>query len=222
MPSGKDILFFSDTIFDIDLGIIEVMKKKYSNPKLVKTNILNADPLFFKSYLIEDCTTNILDSVLVDEAKSSSTDLYNDILKNDYLNVIRAAPMTGLMNLVLLHKEAENNTNIKPVVICKSELETNILHSLNQDIETILCKTEDDLKEIMLERFTRIHVRHIQDLYNLKFENIEGKSLIVLSYRFNFELSNKDRLLDKYTALLSDVNEFQVMIPYLDYACPEG
>lgn len=218
MPSGKDILFFADTIFDIDIGVAELVKSKFITSEYINHEVAKEPVDHLKYWIVEKCHNNIMDKLLKKEyqSNSSSYNIYNDIIKNYYDKVIELSPVTGLINLLLLHKEAELNTGISPVVLCRSKLEEQRIKSYNINIETILVESDTDIKTIQLNRFTRIIVRRMEDIIKLNIGNLQAKSILVLSYRFNFEVTNSALLLEKYT-IFPNINNYQAIMPYPDY-----
>lgn len=222
MPSGKDILFFSDTIFDIDLGIIKYMQKNCSESKYLDLDKLNNDNLFFISYLIEECNTNILDSIFKDEYKQDTPNLYNELITTKYQEIIKLSPMTNILDMIITFKKAELNTGIIPVVSCKEQCEIDKIKEIDQSIDCQFNCTDNDIFDLDLNRYTRIFIRNIKDIMKFDiYDKLLGKDIVVLSYRYNFELNNPIKLLEKYTSV-ADVNILESAIPYTGYIPPLG
>lgn len=222
MPSGKDILFLSDTLFDIDIGVIRYLQKYCNNSEFLDLDKLNSDDLFFVSYLMDDCVNNIIDSVIKEDYKESSESLYKEIIDTKYKEVIKLSPMTHLLDMIFAFKNAELNTGIVPVVVCKDQFEVDKIKEFNQNIECLITSTDSDIFNLNLNRFTRIFIRNIKDILKFDLENkLLGKSIVILSYRYNFELNNPIKILEEYTAI-SDVNIIESAIPYIGYTPPVG
>lgn len=213
MSSGKDILFFSDTIFDIDLGVFGYFYTHLFNSPYFDQEKLLKTPEMLKSYLVLDCLTNILDFALKPQFRGTSDSLFREALDKHYQEIVNFSPYTDILKIVLAQLDSQASINISPVVLCRSEFEIELLHKINNNIECILCPTDKDIMELSLKRFTRILLRRVTDIPKFSPKELGGKNIVILSYRYNFEVNNIIELRKEYVNTLL-ANEFESMIPY--------
>ena len=71
---SSNILYYSESIIDIDLGVVRFIKKNFSNSKYMDQAILkNNDELFYKSLLVSRESPNPL-SVIINPIYKDSAD----------------------------------------------------------------------------------------------------------------------------------------------------
>lgn len=220
MQSGNNILFLADTIIDTDIGIFNLLKTKYTDSTWVNKWFLeNASEESIKSILIDSCEANLVRYILNADISYKADELYSDIMTNHYDEVIaNSVIMPDMLKLVKTYRESELSSNIKPMVLCRCQAESDFIHRYDEFIETTVI---EDFGLFMTKPYCRMIVRHIEDLDKFDLLTIEGKSIIVLGYRYNFELNDDTKLLEKYT-MISDINVFEIIVPYTDYIPPEG
>ena len=62
---SSNILYYSESIIDIDLGVVRFIKKNFSNSKYMDQDILkNNDELFYKSLLVSRENPNPLSVII--------------------------------------------------------------------------------------------------------------------------------------------------------------
>ena len=81
--------------------------------------------------------------------------------------------------MVTFLKEA---TSITITVLCKSELESNFIKSLNSNLNTIV---KPNRKDILLDDYTVLYIKYFP--YALQYGNINGKHIYIANARYNME-----------------------------------
>lgn len=213
------ILFTSESLFDINIGLVSLVYKEYDNPNIIKSEFKDVAVSFLQQYLLEQALEpNILEIIFKD--KTISKDYYDLFLKDEWLNIIKQSPTTSIVELIKTYKISKGATNINPVILSRSEEERAFIASLIKNIDIIVCPNEE-LNKFDLGMFSKIVVGDIRFLSNFNLERIAGKSILVLAYRYNFDVDNDSKLLSTIS-YISDINEFETALPYIDYEPPVG
>lgn len=218
--AGIDNLFFADAIIDIDIGIFNLIKKEYNKEGFVNPNIKFFNDKFIKSYLVEECTDNIMRLLIHPDKINNADKIYKELLETKYKEIVDLSPTTDILKLVVSYSNYKSSTNITPVIVCKNKVEEEYLKRLDFNTDIVLI---EDYSKIILEPYTRIILRDIRDIHKIGIARIRGKNLLILKYRFNFE-KDKDKeqyLLIGYT-VISDINIFEISFPYIDIDKIEG
>ena len=114
---SSNILYYSESIIDIDLGVVRFIKKNFSNSKYMDQDILkNNDELFYKSLLVSRENPNPLSVIINPIYKDSADSLYNEILEANYDEILEmTSPLalfpifinsieSGFLNVSILYK----------------------------------------------------------------------------------------------------------------------
>lgn len=216
----SSVLFTSESLFDTNIGLISLLYKEYNNPVLIKQEFKDASISFFQQYLIEEALDpNILE--LAFKNPESSKEYYDLFLKEQWLNIVKLSPTTSMLDLIRTYKISKGATNINPVLLCRTEEEKVYISSnLVKDIDMVVCPIEE-LNSFDLGLYAKIVVGNIRFLSNFDLLRIEGKNILTLGYRYNFDADNDKKLLSSIS-YISDINEFEVALPYIDYEPPAG
>jgi len=212
--NSNTILITFDSVFNIHLGLINLIKENFNNDKFMNVDLFNNDDEFFKMLLLTTKETNPLKLLLKEDKLNQADSIYNAFMDKEYNNILKNASVTGIYGLILTYLKTGEGL-IKPKVLCKNELEQQYINQLNISIPTVI----GELDKIDLSQFSSIFIKDIRDL--LKIENLEGKNIFVLSYLNNFEEDNKTLLMEVLIRY-GDLNEFRVANAYPDIKQPAG
>ncbi|MGL5327905.1 MAG: hypothetical protein ACRDD7_01465, partial [Peptostreptococcaceae bacterium] len=82
MEIYNNILVEFDSIIDIDLGLLKLMKEEYNNPKFINIGYLNIPEWVIKKELIEREDENPLSLILHTDYIKEKDNLYNQFIED--------------------------------------------------------------------------------------------------------------------------------------------
>lgn len=191
---NNNILIYFDMLIDTDIGIYEVMKRKYNNPNIVKPIINNIDIDTLLVLLKEERYDNILD-IFIDSEKYNTKDLYNQLMEQEYDNIIKYSILTDvyrLMNVYIM------SNVVSVTVLCKNEQEEQLIKKINKNFSTVIL--DDNLK---INDFDSIFLKNYKDIVFLK--KIHCKNIFICDYQNNIDEEEKIPL-SNITAIVGKTN----------------
>lgn len=191
----NNILVYFNMIVDTDIGIYEVVKRKYNNPNLIDPiiNTISIDALLLR--LKEERYNNILD-MFMDSEKYNTEDLYNQLIDQEYDNILKYSLVTDvyrLMNVYIM------SNVISVTVLCKNKQEEQIIKKMNKNFSTVIL--DDDLK---IEDYDSIFLKNYKDIVFLK--NIHCKNIFICDYQNNIDEKENIPLSD-ITTIIGKTND---------------
>ena len=211
---SSNILYYSESIIDIDLGFVRFIKKNFSNSKYMDQDILkNNDELFYKSLLVSRENPNPLSVVINPIYKDSIDSLYNEILEANYDEILEmTSPLalfpifinsieSGFLNVSILYKNEHEKQYIKKML--PEEKSFNMLYRYDPKVN--------------LDLFNCIYMKNFSDILTTK---LLTKDVFVLGYRYNLE-HGEDRVLK--LDILNQVHrsvQLHIVTPYKNFIEP--
>lgn len=211
---SSSILYFFDSLIDLDLAMVKYIKQNYANTRFIDREVIsNNDAVFFKALLLERENKNPLSVLLREEFLSSADSLYNEIISSEeeYAKVLELATPLALYTLLGMSIKSKLVTC---TVMCKNEQEKLYIKSLMPEVYTILSNSE----EFSINNYNCIYVKDFSEL--VKYIPFVAKDVYVLGYRFNLE-HNEDLILKANTyAKFSKSIKFHLVTPYSKFIKP--
>ncbi len=185
-----DILIPFDLLVDTDIGVLKVIERDYNDDRYfnidrIKDNDYNdLDDNTFYFLLTYRNYINPL-YLITDEkmlSKEDIDDLYNQLLKEKYIDILQLSKTTAIYNI--FHYGMMHNENpFKLTVLCKNELDVEYLKEINFKCKTIIINNKNDLYKLNMNEYEHIYVKNIEDLSY--FNKMEMKNIYIANYRFN-------------------------------------
>ncbi len=185
---SNKVLFLFDVLFDLDIGLFNLIKKEYRNKDLLHIKLLDTIPMNELKYLcIHRQDPNPL-SVIVNTDVVSEDDmdsLHAQFMYERYSDIVKYSIPTNVCKL--LYRLANVDNNISTVYIaCKDAEEVkqirNILKNLPKETYNFV-PYHDLISEIDTSKYDTIFIKSYYDILRLK--DIEGKNIMVADCDFN-------------------------------------
>ena len=196
-------LFSFHSIYDIDIGLVNLIREKYLNDKVF-------DPLFFKQSklkIISDMYRRTESNPLTvfakpDISKEDLDDYYNQFLEKEYQYIYDQCVSTEILNYIDFFTE---DKEINPTILCYNDYEQKIVKD-----ETILKQLkiqrldENNLLSVDIQRsYSEFYVKRVEELDI--FDKVLDMSFYISSFGPNFELNDKNEKVIKQTKVI-DIN----------------
>ena len=175
-------------IIDTDVGLIRVIDKKYHNSDVFHSSMLSAPvkPLIYN--LVNRPVINPLCIVMIDKSDTNTMDLlYEQFIEDEYENIVGNSVTTDLFSALKLFMQ---NEAVCPTILCKNEIEANIIAKLDfngKTVPTVIGTLEENCGF-----YDPIYVKDFRELPKL---NLRGKNIYVADYLFNFMNKDNSRVL---------------------------
>ena len=197
-------LFEFDSIVDINLAVIHMMKYGGFDKEYLVDTWWMADDYFYRNQLLKMKQKNPLSLIM--KEKYVSDVLYQDILDSDELHLYYTPnSVMGLFRILMFGDYAE------PVVVCKNKWERTYIQRLGFKDDLIMM-AED---KINYKGYGAYYTGDIRSI-GKRLDNPKGLALKVLRYKYNME--DKEGLempLFKEAFMFSDLNKFYFVDPYV-------
>ena len=200
------ILVEFDMLIDLDLAIFKYIKDKYNNPTYVDQNIIKMhdERQIIQMMLNRQCI-NPLEILIPD---MEVLELYHDIMNNHMDELLQYAKASDLFGLMITFLREASSLEI--TVLCKSQLESDFIKSLNNRLNTVVYK---NYKNVPVNTYTILYIKYYPSV--LEYNTIEGKHIYISNARYNMEPdSNMPTIV--ISGLVGDVNIIHMIDMYKD------
>ena len=200
------ILVEFDMLIDLDLAIFKYIKDKYNNPNYVDQNIIKMhdERQIIQMMLNRQCI-NPLEILIPD---MEVLELYHDIMNNHMDELLQYAKASDLFGLMITFLREASSLEI--TVLCKSQLESDFIKSLNNRLNTVVYK---NYKNVPVNTYTILYIKYYPSV--LEYNTIEGKHIYISNARYNMEPdSNMPTIV--ISGLVGDVNIIHMIDVYKD------
>lgn len=198
------ILVEFDFLIDLDLGLFKYIKAEYNNPDYIDQNIIQMhdEKQIIQMMLNRECINPL--EILIPNMETLN--LYNDIINNhmgEILKYSKACDLFGLMITFL--KEA---SSLEITVLCKSQIESDFIKSLNNNLNTIIYR---NYKNVPVNNYTVLYIKYYPSV--LEYNHIAGKHIYISNARYNMEPGTNIPTIALST-LVGDINIVHVIDMY--------
>lgn len=213
MPAttANSVLIPFNTIIDIDIGLLRVIKEEFNNDKYLYTSLLTADTNGLRQLLYEREEPNPLNFLLKDEWLSSSDSLYSDFMDKSLDKIIKKSSPNAIKSLVdtfFISKLVDID------ILCSNNYEKDHISKIyhKQNLSIIV---ESDYSNIDISKYDTIFIKVYQDI--LKFTNLLGKNIYLLDYKFNINLDHNKNIRPRIDieSLICQANQTILISPYV-------
>ena len=200
------ILVEFDMLIDLDLAIFKYIKDKYNNPNYVDQNIIKMhdERQIIQMMLNRQCI-NPLEILIPD---MEVLELYHDIMNNHMDELLQYAKASDLFGLMITFLREASSLEI--TVLCKSQLESDFIKSLNNRLNTVVYK---NYKNVPVNTYTILYIKYYPSV--LEYNTIEGKHIYISNARYNMEPDSNTPTI-AISALVGDVNIIHMIDMYKD------
>lgn len=211
---SSNILFYFESIVDIDLGFIRFIRKNFKNSRYMDQDILkNNDEMFYKSLLVSRTNPNPLSTIINPIYKDSIDSLYNEILEASYDEIL---DMTSPLAIFPIFINSIKSGFLNVSILCKNEHEKQYIKKMLPEEKSFNILFRNDTK-VNLDLFNCIYMKDFSDILATR---LLTKDVFVLGYRYNLE-SNEDRVLK--LDILNQVHrsvQLHIVTPYKNFIEP--
>ena len=216
--AGKQLTALTfDSIFDTDIGVIKVMLDKYANPKFIDNELLGMSTIrtddTIKYLLAVRNKKNPLTAILKQEYIESADDLYNQVFKEDFQDIISNSQPSAIYTVV--QALMQTNSNMDFTIICDAPVQADIIKALDPKLKTVVIPEEYNYK--CFHDYDNIFIKDFMDMLRTEYP-VTKKNIYLSRLIFNMspvmgELvpkmeinvivgrANKIMLIDYYTNL---------------------
>ena len=200
------ILVEFDMLVDLDLAIFKYIKDKYNNPDYVDQNIIKMhdERQIIQMMLNRQCI-NPLEILIPD---MEVLELYHDIMNNHMDELLQYAKASDLFGLMITFLREASSLEI--TVLCKSQLESDFIKSLNNRLNTVVYK---NYKNVPVNTYTILYIKYYPSV--LEYNTIEGKHIYISNARYNMEPDSNMPTI-AISGLVGDVNIIHMIDMYKD------
>ena len=200
------ILVEFDMLIDLDLAIFKYIKDKYNNPNYVDQNIIKMhdERQIIQMMLNRQCI-NPLEILIPD---MEVLELYHDIMNNHMDELLQYAKASDLFGLMITFLREASSLEI--TVLCKSQLESDFIKSLNNRLNTVVYK---NYKNVPVNTYTILYIKYYPSV--LEYNTIEGKHIYISNARYNMEPDSNMPTI-AISGLVGDVNIIHMIDMYKD------
>ena len=216
--AGKQLTALTfDSVFDTDIGVIKVMLDKYANPKFIDNELLGMSTIrtddTIKYLLAVRNKKNPLTAILKQEYIESADDLYNQVFKEDFQDIISNSQPSAIYTVV--QALMQTNSNMDFTIICDAPVQADIIKALDPKLKTVVIPEEYNYK--CFHDYDNIFIKDFMDMLRTEYP-VTKKNIYLSRLIFNMspvmgELvpkmeinvivgrANKIMLIDYYTNL---------------------
>lgn len=198
------VLISFDSIIDIDLGLINMIKKDYNDANLFNIVHLNLPKKNLLYELVNRNNKNPLSAIIQNTYKDNIDNIYEQFLQKEYNNILDNSEPTDLFKLIDIYSK----TNLISVnILCKNLYEKQIINKYNLRCGYVYYTDNN----IDVSSYDSIYIKNYTDCGLL--DNLFGKIIYICNYKFNFD---KDNNIFKDTLSLSmdNINKISIIDIY--------
>lgn len=204
-------LFDFDSLVDLNLSVVRMIRDSYYNEKYFHPSIKN-DDYFHKCRLLTMKDKNPLKLYLNEDFMDNADDIYEEMLNDKELENFYS-PFDTIELVYMTSKVSFINVS----VLCRNENDEKFINSLNLNTKTIISEKRIDINK----KYDTYYFSDINDIDN-KLLNPKGIYFKVLRFKYNME--DKDGIeipkVEKLKAYMKN-NKFSFVDPYKNVILPE-
>lgn len=217
MPSAiNSAVTTFESVFDLNVGLINVVKKHYGKDKEhFNCDLLDLPDDDIAYGILTLRSDNPVDFIINDKYKDSSDSLRDQIFEKYYSEIIELSRPTSLFDLFKAFKIVGGGNMVNAVVACKDEQQLQFIKKKIPTIDAVV----KEYKDIDRETYGAIYINKFTTLS--EFDRVLGKTIFLLNYHYNFE-EDGSSLNKDYYKVYSEFNEIRVMDTFTNLQLCEG
>lgn len=214
-------LFDFQILCDTDLGLYRLIKRDFYDRSIFNNYLFDSNDLkFIKTMIMCRDKVNPLhifckENVMTDEELDN---LYEQFLTEEYDNILKLSPPTGIMSIASLSNSFDNV--VYGTVLCKTEQEKQWIEKYDKNLKCII----GNLIGFDIKSYDTIYIKELYSLTVLKQESIRLKNIIFPKFLFNLEVGthNVEIPLVEISKKYYKNNKFLIVNTYRDIEIPLG
>lgn len=199
----NNILVDFDLLIDKDFGLIQLLKKDYSDNGFIDDIIFKMKDKILLGELLQRKNKNPLSIAFKKEYLQSIDSLYNEFIELEFDNILKYSLKTNILDLVKTYIETSSSA---VTVICKNKSEEQFINKYK--LKTIIC---DNLSKLDISEFDSIFIKEYSKV--TEFKNLSAKNIFIGRYNFNLE-DDEYTPKEEISVLVADVNIISVIDVY--------
>lgn len=199
----NNILVDFDLLIDKDFGLIQLLKKDYSDNGFIDDIIFKMKDKILLGELLQRKNKNPLSIAFKKEYLQSIDSLYNEFIELEFDNILKYSLKTNILDLVKTYIETSSSV---VTVICKNKSEEQFINKYK--LKTIIC---DNLSKLDISEFDSIFIKEYSKV--TEFTNLSAKNIFIGRYNFNLE-DDEYTPKEEISVLVADVNIISVIDVY--------
>lgn len=198
-----------DLLVDTDMGILKFIQFNYQGNSNYYPGIMSMvehdHNIFLFDVLKNRPFPNPLSAIVKEEKMIiiNPDEMLNNLISSGdtYKEILKYSTSTSLLELV--GKSLFLQDAVRYDVICRNKMEEEELlnryrRMFDKEIIPLNIIIEEDYSKINLSEYGNLYIKYLDDLEKYNKEQIEGKNIFIINYRFNVvnenDVSNKDSL----------------------------
>lgn len=209
-----------DALYDLAFGVIKYIKNYANDVNVFDQNVINANGITLLNMLHSRRDYNPLYTALKEEYTSDAEEvqnLYDDIMKNRYKEVLQNSIKTDIFGLIKLYCSVDWLASID--ILCNKSIEEQFISEIIDSCNIIYTGFETDINEydvLIVNDYTNVLKYYMNN-------PIRGKEIILFDNTYNMEPDRDDGMpLMKVSGFVSDVNRIKTICPYAKFQPAKG
>lgn len=197
-----------DLIYDMDYGLMHLIKEKYRDSDTFFLGIVDADDKDLIYQLVNRTNSNPLSICARNLSSSDMELLYQDFLNKEYQTIVDHSIKTNLHKAVNIFC---NSGTVTPSILCKNEIEENTILNDHELKGCTVLLNKDGYANFDTDLYDPIYFKCFSDA--LRCRTLDAKNIYIANYRFNLSTDDDNRLIPEKTLsiLLLDHNRGSVV-----------
>ena len=199
-------LFSFYSIFDIDIGLVNVIKKRYLNPKVFNTEFFDQPRLKIISEMYRRKEYNPLTVFAKDDISKEDLDAYyDDFLDKEYEGICDDSVITEVINYIDMFR---SDRDINPTILCYRDYEVKIVKEEPRLSNAKILRLQPDgtiyVKDQRL--FSEFYCKMVEEVD--LFDKVIDLSFYISSFGPNFDYDKEDNPTIKITNVIKQNIDF--------------
>ena len=173
----NNILVDFDLLVDKDYGLIQLIKKDYSDNDFIDDIIFKMKDKILLGELLTRKEKNPLSIIFKKDYTQSLDSLYNEFLELELDNILNYSLITNMLDLMITYVETSSAI---VTVICKNKSEEQFINKYK--LKTIVY---EDFSKLDIKEYDSIFIKDYSKI--LEFKNLIAKNIFIGRYNFNLE-----------------------------------
>lgn len=179
-----------DMVFDIDVGLIKLIREKYYDRNIFFPILGQAsDNDLFYILKMRSTINPLYEFINQDKISDSEVEnLYKEFIEKEYQRILELSTPTTLFNTIMM---CFYNEPIKFTLWCRDEQEKHLFEKVGGKVNTII--VEHDPQKIDLSNIGNIYIKYYYQLFELYGTRIGGRNIYTVNAMYNLEKSPNDK-----------------------------
>lgn len=208
-------------VYDTDYGIIRYIRDTCKDAPNYDAGVLNLHKIFLIQLLANRDVVNPVHLVMEDdeEFKEQADEIYENIMKYDYAEVLARSINTAIYDYVSLLGKTEGV--VTPYILCKRDEEVDFIRSNFEPYKEGSCKIT--IGKVDANKYDPLFTKSIQDMPEMYY-NVGGNNIYLARYPFNVDTDENGKEIPKAdgSILLFTRNKCNIINVYKkEYMNPE-